>query len=523
MQPTKLKRNQVKIGDKVYVKDVTAILFKGEYYRKKDIAYDTYRKDNDFIINLSPYFDVITLEKKYSSFIVNVFVKGKFTTVCKSFVDDNPEFIEHPELTSSAGSYYYISKFDNSISTFDKYTPESKIYNLSKYKGPIAKLKGSFNKLSWIDYTFGFELETSAGRINNYYSNKHGFANLYDGSINGVEYVSTVMNSSNLHYLYEFLTGAKVTTLADRFCSFHIHIGNVPKTEINLLSMYILFQRLTDELNQLIVPYKKDLGFLSEKLKVNGRDHCKNLPKLISKDVFEIYKLFKIDSYSEDFNSDNEENQLTNYINNTNKWNINGRYYTVNFMNYICKDKSSNTVEIRSLQSTYNFDYIITWLLINTAIIDYAIKNTEKVINSKDKIELIDCIEHYIKDPSILDPLLANIKSIKNYFYNQYYHRNNTLTDIQVVDANLSKILVPYNIFDYTDIHIKDSIYYRFANHEQLERERMMREIRSHRVIDGYRISNSAISPNFIIRDTTTTASEDLEQEEEDLYDDDED
>lgn len=525
MQPTKLKRNQVKIGEKVYVKDVTAILYNGEYYPRKDIGYDTYRKENNLVCNLYPYIDVISGEKKYTSFLVNVFLKNKFSKVCKSFIDENPEFIEHPELTKNASSDYYISKFDNSISTFDKYTPESKVYNLSRYNGPIAKLKNSFNKLSWIDYTFGFELETSAGRINSYYANKHGFANLYDGSINGVEYVSTVMNSSNLHYLYEFITGAKVTTIADRFCSFHIHIGNVPKTERNLLSMYILFQRLTDELNQLIVPYKKDLNFLSEKLRVNGRDHCKNLPKLISKDVFEIYKLFKIDSYSDDFDSENDDNQLTNYINNTNKWNINGRYYTVNFMNYICKDTSSNTVEIRSLQSTYNFDYIITWLLINTAVIDYAIRNAEKVINSKEKIELIDCIEHYVKDPSILNPLIANIKSIKNYFYNQYYHRSNSLTDIQIVDANLSKILIPYNIFDYTDIDIKDSIYYKFHQDDSYNRdkERFIRELRDMR----FRSSTVEATPentSFLIdRRTgsiiTSIQNSDNDEIEEEEYD----
>lgn len=459
MPTAKLKDNQVKIGGRIYTKGVTAVLYEGEYYPKKDIVYDTYKRDFNHISNVEAYIDIIDRGSKHTSFPVIVYINGSPYKSCKSFVESNVEFITHPEFVMSpANKYVYISKFDKNISTTSKYSPDSKVYNISRYRRPLPTLNQVHNKLSWIDYTYGFEIETSQGRISEYYANSLGFANLYDGSINGVEYVSKVMNTSNLHYLHQFITGAKVVTNADRFCSFHIHIGNIPKTDENLLSMYLLFQRLSDELNQLIVPYKKDLSFLSEKLRVNGRDHCKNLPRLVFKEAEEIYKLFKIGKY---FNSDYKEDELMNYIDSTNKWNIEGRYYNVNFMNYICKGSDNNTVEIRSLQSTYNFDYIITWLLINTAIIDYAINNTDKVINSKEKIELNDCIEYYIKDKDIVKILLDNITVLKNFFYNQYYLNNNSLTDISSLDSYLERILVPYNIVMTNNISFKDSVIYK--------------------------------------------------------------
>lgn len=350
---------------------------------------------------------------------------------------------------------HYISRFNKIIISKGKYTPRSKIYSISDYSKDDfpENYKDVENSLSWVNYTYGFELETSQGNMLEEACNAMGFAKLYDGSISGAEYVSDVFKSTNLHYLDNFLKLAYTCTDIDRFCSFHIHIGNVPKSDRNLLSMYVLFQRLTDELNQLIVPYKKDLRFLSEKLSVNGRDHCKNLPKLLKNDSEEIYKLFKLNSYKY---TDN----LETYINSTSKWNINGRYYNVNFINYICKNENSNTVEIRSLQSTYNFEYIITWLLINTAIIDYAINNSDKVLNSKEKIELNDCLDYYIKNTEILNILKTNIVSLKNLFYNEYYYNNNSLIDVSSLDNCLSNILTSYDIFgnNFEKVSYKNSI-----------------------------------------------------------------
>ena len=61
------------------------------------------------------------------------------------------------------------------------------------------------------------------------------------------------------------------------------------------------------------------------------------------------------------------------------------RYYYVNFTNYIMKMRN-NTVELRLLQGTFNSDRILFWLLINIAIIEYALNNSLKIIDSKEKI-----------------------------------------------------------------------------------------------------------------------------------------
>jgi len=439
----KLRSNQVEIEGKVYTKNIGAFLHNDIYRPKNEFKVDTYTNELKHFSILSKYLDPFTKKYAYTTKPVNLYINGNSIKVCKSYVN-NDEFILLDY--ESSDSNIYISKFDKVILSTGKYQPERKIYSIKDYKFKNSKpLLSIDNKLSWINYTYGFELETSVGKVSENTSNELGFATLYDGSINGIEYVSKVFKPNNLHYLHKFLKVSNALTNIDRFCSLHIHIGNVPKSDRNLLSIYVLFQRLTDELNQLIAPYKKDINFLSEKLQKNGRDHCKNLPKLINNDVSEIYKLLKLN------NIDN----LEDYIHNTSKWNLQGRYYTVNFINYICKEES-NTIEIRSLQSTYNFDYIITWLLINTAIIDYAINNQDRILNSKEKIELNDCLEHYIKDIEVLKILKSNIFNIKNIFYNYYYHNNNSLNDPFYIDKIIDNQILSYDIFN----NNKDSIKY---------------------------------------------------------------
>lgn len=437
---------RIKIGDKVYTKDVTAFLVDGTWLPKKEAVIDNFTQKYSKKETLTEVLDLENNLSIYTSAPVNLYLNGNTFKVCKSFIQNNDEFILDPNFSSKNNNY--ISIFDKNIRGNRKYSPGTKIYSIATYDKKLTPYKNIPNPLDFITYTFGFETETSSGELNCDYTASMGFANIYDGSITGVEYVSNPMTSRNFHYLHNFLATAKVATNIDKFCSLHIHIGNVPKSDEYLLSLYTLFQRLTDELNQLIVPYKKDVKFLMDKLNTAGRDHCKNLPKLAEKNVESIYKLFRISGLAKD--------QLEKYITGTNKWNVEGRYYSVNFMNYICKDEN-NTVEIRSLQSTYNFDYIITWLLINTSIIDFAVKNHRKVLDNKEKIELSDCLEAYIDDKEILNICLRNILILKNYYYNNYYYDNNTLLDLKQVESYLDRNLISYNLYPVPKTSIENS------------------------------------------------------------------
>jgi len=425
----KTSKNQVEIDGVIYIKDKTAVLFQGSYVPKKLLELDTSTNKLQLKTKLKTYKN-LKGEVSFSSNIINILFRNSNYTYCESILQQYPDLIPHPGTNQK----YYASMHDTSVVNDFKHAPKEKIYNFKDINFAVAKLAKETNKLGFLKgVTYGFELETSGGLVHQDKSASFGFANLYDGSITGAEYTSCIYTSDDFHHLRDFLDIAKMTTIMDNKCSLHVHIGGIKYSDETLLASYVLFQRLQDELNGIIAPYKKDYKFLASK----DKDHCRNLPKLIDKKAVEVFNLLGLDEYF------NDREELSRYLANRNKWTIDGRYYNVNFLNYIC---NNGTIEIRSLQSTYNFDYIMTWLLINTAIIKFAENNYDKIINSKEKIELQDTLSDLITDEKLLETVLHNIKELKNYYYNHQYIRKNILLNSMQLDKDVSSILLPVNV-----------------------------------------------------------------------------
>jgi hypothetical protein len=419
------------------------IKIRGRYYNKPDVELDTYTNEYELKSKMTPYVD-IDQKIKWTSSPIKIDLGYININSCKSILKKYPhEIILHPnkkEIYCSINSSY-ISEISSK-----KYTPSEKIYTIDHYSKDIEKyIELKNDRLSFLSpYTLGFEFETSSGHINETVMNKLGCAVLYDGSITGPEYVTKPMTYKNLHYIDYLLKILKAFTLHDTKCSLHIHVGNITFSEDDTLAMYSLFQRLQEELNLLIAPYKKNYKFLASK----DKDHCENLPSIPENSYSKILKLLglsKVIDYYE-------------YIINTSKWNVLGRYYTVNFMNYICKKYPNNTVEIRSLQMTTNFDYLFTWLVVNLSIINYAINNKSKIFDKKEKIELIDCISYFVKDSDIKYKIENNIRLIKDMIYEYKYIKKNDLTDLYYLDSQLTSILSKYDLWN-NEIDPKDTLY----------------------------------------------------------------
>lgn len=277
-------------------------------------------------------------------------------------------------------------------------------------------------------YTFGFEIETSSGNLEEKQEEELGFVKLYDGSITGHEYASVPFNYSTLDNVTNFCKLLKTSGhRVNSTCSTHIHIGNIPFTDQNLLSLYLIFYRLQDELHELCSPYKKDIRFLSQKKDL--KDHCKYLVRPLSNNVQDIYKiLFSNFNGALDIGTfpSSESEEL---LRRTSKWNVMSRYYYVNFTNYIMKMRN-NTVELRLLQGTFNSDRILFWLLINIAIIEYALNNSLKIIDSKEKISISDCVSYYYGDnDSLLSVINSHIVEVKTTNYDSKLRNDIRISD----------------------------------------------------------------------------------------------
>lgn len=404
-------KNLVELHGKQYEKNVTAFKVRNRWAPLDKLEIDNVTKEYDFKTSLLPYQDFDD-KTKYTSHLVRVNLPSKKIEICfKEIEKELASFVYHND------EYYFLGE-DYRLSPRSKYSPPTKIYSVSDSKEVIAKVESIDNNLSFLkDYTFGVELETSGIPLKSVAAH-HGFYELYDGSISGPEYASRVLKYDNFHTIERFLLILKTMSSFNANCSLHIHIGNIEYSSDNLCAIYSLFQRLQEDLNLLIAPYKKDYNFLYGKQK----DHCKNLPLIPNIDESTIMSLFKLNC-NEDYSDDHP-------INSTSKWNIEGRYYTVNFVNYICKDHPNNTIEIRSLQMTFDYNYFLTWLIINVSIIDYALKNTEKILNRKEKIQVEDCLQGLPED--ILEKVLFNYRAIKNKIYSLKYINGNLTTSILV-------------------------------------------------------------------------------------------
>lgn len=421
---TKKSKTVVVINDKSYIPEVTAFKVRNKWTPKELLELDTYTNSLDLKSKLQSYTDIDNIEK-FTSELINVELPNKkIISICKSKLNIyNKELIVHPLNKNK----YIILGQSYRFRPTSKFQQNSKVYSVEQSKDKLEPYTIIENELNFLkDYTFGIELETVGMPLQKSEVNALGFHELYDGSIIGPEYTTGIMNYNNFHHLEYFLKLLNTISLHDHTCSLHIHVGNVKYTDSNLCSIYSLFQRLQEDLNLLIAPYKKDYKFLYNKQK----DHCQNLPLIPDLNVTAIKDLFKLPHGS----------NLTEYITRSNKWNLLGRYYTVNFLNYICKEFPNNTVELRSLQMSFNYDYVLTWLIINTAIIDFAVKNNKKVLDKREKIQIEDVLSHFIANEKILQKVLNNYHKIKNIIYNKKYLDNDLNTNSMYLDDSLNSI-----------------------------------------------------------------------------------
>lgn len=264
------------------------------------------------------------------------------------------------------------------------------------------------------NFQYGIELETSDGQFLLDQPENYGFVTLYDGSISGHEYASVPMRKANLGSLKSFCETIQQNHLTNKFCSVHIHVGSVPYSEKNLLSLYSLFYRLQDELHQIVSPFKKDLTFLSNKLKGESKDHCQYLPKLPVLDMDHFNSAFF--GWAKITPKQYRSEETSKILKGTNKWNVESRYFFVNFTNYCMQN--GGTIELRLLQGSLNFNRIFNWLAINMAIIQYALKNPDKVLDAKEKIFMEDCVNEIYSSEiaQILNAYSAEVAS-DNFFH----------------------------------------------------------------------------------------------------------
>lgn len=290
------------------------------------------------------------------------------------------------------------------------------------------------------DLTFGLEFETTKGVIPNNKLNILPLIPLRDGSIDGLEYVTIPLSGEKgVQALIDSAVELNKRTEYNNSCSLHYHIGNIPRTPEFILAFYKVISHFQEELFELFPlhkkynfgvkrkSYSKPFPFNIINCQLDPSIDCNNKDQLIKnfKVIFDYFaEIIPFEAYGNDL-----EKVLAHPLDERGnaKWNINTRYYAVNFIPLIFGNKK--TIEFRIHTPTYNIDKILNFLFINSYLINYTKENYSKILKDPTlllKKDLIRFVSNYISNSKtlnsnnrdlLIDYHISYINTRKDYIY----------------------------------------------------------------------------------------------------------
>jgi len=287
------------------------------------------------------------------------------------------------------------------------------------------------------EYSYGLELEASYGNLPEHLRYKHGIYICRDGSLrkadgsNGPEFVTVPLSGAKaVRNIKDLSAELTKRCIIGTECSYHLHVGSIRTDREFLVALYKLGIKIQNEVFSLFPFYKTD------EIKYAGKEknYAKKLKNIIPHssttlpDTFnrELYHKYVNNSYNIIFAFLLEGGTPSVYNNRRNmkhprdrKWERSSRYYWLNFMNMFFSKR--NTIEFRIHTPTLNSQKILSWMLLCTAIINYAEKHSFELVNDNLKtISLKTIIEEYFSS--------RNVK-ITEYMLGYIAHRKKIFTD----------------------------------------------------------------------------------------------
>lgn len=310
----------------------------------------------------------------------------------------------------------------------------------------------------FIPYTFGKEYESSTGFLPARWRNPLGVRALRDGSISGIEYVTIpLQGAKGFQTTKELCEQLTKRCLMDVKCSVHVHFGNVRRDKLYIISLWRLAYLIQTELLAAF-PFSR-----MNSVRGDGKVYCKPLPdldltpntilnaksaedfkKITLTEFNKIYaflnnsepvgkiisdkrvkeekvgilagkeqKLWRITKKVVCYSTKNKTHAIRGH-----KWERPQRYFWINLLPTFFSN--AETIEFRVHEATMNYERVAMYMLICTAILEYA-KDTKKVLSAK-KISMIDVLSAYLPAKAAnhikayLDTRTATFKTTKGEY-----------------------------------------------------------------------------------------------------------
>lgn len=301
------------------------------------------------------------------------------------------------------------------------------VYDSNEFKAPIELV--NFAR-KYMPYTFGVEIEVQNGFVPKRVREPLGFRICRDGSLGeGVEWVSIPMESAKGLWAIKLMCDevTRRCVLSNK-CSVHVHFGNVRRDKLYVVSLWNLLTKIQPELRKYF-PYsrtnsiredskiyanllpdlniqgpamlkcKEDSSFrlavTNEFNKIysylnNGHPLGEKYDEALVKDTREEIIKGKVQTkYCYRVKTYNYTTRLPRHAVQGRKWERQTRYLLCNILNMFFSH--SRTVEFRIHEASANFDKILLYMCICTAILNYA-KNFDSVL-SNEKITMDDILK----------------------------------------------------------------------------------------------------------------------------------
>ncbi len=474
----KFNKVYYKIGDINIQNSGDCYLISGKCYREETglIVYN-YSVNQYVILDNS-------LIKGVVDIIENRLIIGYFNNCLKysKIVDEygSPHYLFNPDIFKnnkqyreklSSGDFYHISKlvaykfnsiifpsknYKYSLPYDSKGIIENNLKNyIENYNPEISKSIKNYAPLLE-KLTFGLEFETTKGFIPDRILDQYGLIPLRDGSISGIEYVTVPMEGEKgLQCTSDILSVLKERTeYDDNTCSLHLHLGNIPRTKEFILAFFKVGMRIQDEMFQMFPLYKK------YNYHIKNKNYSAPLP------TFEILSqldpvinennidnnfgvLYKYLSMGQDFKSIG--NDLNNVIahpadpNGNQKWNVVPRYFLYNVVPLIFGNKQ--TIEFRIHTPTYDVNKILPFILMNSLIVNFTIRNQDTILRNKSFLKEFNISNILYSQLDIYN--ISNKNQFRDLMYD-YIEKRKNYCESQTLRGNIlgteSDIPAPTNI-----------------------------------------------------------------------------
>lgn len=317
--------------------------------------------------------------------------------------------------------------------SFDYNVNEDMSVNINQFNKDrrISKVAKVLNKGIMGKFSYGLEFETVKGCVPLRESESNGLIPLRDGSVGGLEYATIPLSGEvGIQGLLDSIDSLRKFTEYDKTCSLHLHIGNIPREEKFMVALFKIMYLVQDEIFNMFPIYKKYNFSVKRKLYTaplpsyitSCIDSVLDTDEKVSKSFGMIYKYLSCGQEYEEVDCD-LENVLSHPRDpeENRKWEVYSRYHFFNMIPLIFTNKQ--TVEFRIHTPTNSKIKIVNYIMICSAIVEYCINNTNRILNNtRSVLGKRNLLEYILFNTVFLDEDRSFSSYILDYVHSRKRH-----------------------------------------------------------------------------------------------------